>query len=156
MGRSIREEIPVATDTAHDGLAETRRLAHPNCFVCGASANLKGLGLEFVASEGGGVQATFDCRAQFEGYAGKLHGGIISALLDGAMTNCVFALGETALTAELVVRYKHPVLIGETATIRGWIESRSRRLCLTKASLVQGGQLKVSATAKFIISDKAL
>jgi acyl-coenzyme A thioesterase PaaI-like protein len=36
----------------------------------------------------GGVEAHFDCSRIFEGYSHRIHGGVIAALLDGAMTNC--------------------------------------------------------------------
>ena len=141
-------ENSIMPNKAKKCLAETRRQAHPKCFVCSQEPDV--LGVKFQQSTAGGVEAVFDCRAQFEGYPDKLHGGIIAALLDGAMTNCIFAVGETALTAEMVVRYKQPVLIGEPAVIRGWIETCSRRLCHTEAALSQGGEVKVTATAKFI------
>ncbi|MCK4600842.1 MAG: hypothetical protein KAU28_00145, partial [Phycisphaerae bacterium] len=55
---------------------------HKNCVVCSPS-NKRGLGLEFVLSEDGAVEATFSCDNAFQGYANMLHGGVISALLDG-------------------------------------------------------------------------
>jgi acyl-coenzyme A thioesterase PaaI-like protein len=35
-----------------------------------------------------------------------LHGGVISSILDGTMTNCLFAHGTVAVTAELRVRFR--------------------------------------------------
>ena len=56
---------------------------------------------EFVLQPDGSVRGVFFASAPLEGYTGLLHGGIAAAFLDGAMTNCLFAHGIEALTAEL-------------------------------------------------------
>lgn len=78
------------TERAQDTLHKIRARTHRNCVVCG-TVNGRGLRLDFRTSEDGSVQATFDCREAYAGYANVLHGGVVSALLDGAMTNCLFA-----------------------------------------------------------------
>ena len=128
---------------------ETRAQAHANCVVC-SPANSRSLRLEFAASDDGGVQACFDCDKAFQGYASMLHGGVIASLLDGAMTNCMFAHGIPAITAELNVRFRHPVLIGQFATVRAWIERLSPPLHLLKAEVLQDEQLKATALGKFM------
>ena len=77
-------------------------LVHPGCIVC-SGANVRGLRLSYAPARGNGVQAELDCDDSLEGYGGRLHGGIIAAALDGAMTHCLFALGRRAVTAELTV-----------------------------------------------------
>ena len=117
--------------------------------MCGR-ANDRGLHLHFVLLEDGSVQASFDCGEAFEGYAGSLHGGVISALLDGAMTHCIFAQGHAAVTAELKVRYRHPVVTSRIAVVRGWMKRSSPPLYLMEAKLLQDGKVKATATAKFM------
>ena len=92
--------------------------------VCGQS-NPFGLGLKFVCEEDGSVAATFLGHPALEGFQGFLHGGMIASLLEGAMTNCLFAHGCVAMTGELNVRYREPVVIGEEMRIRGWIKRSS-------------------------------
>ena len=122
---------------------------HPGCVVCGG-ANECGLRPRYTPGDGKGVEALLDCDASLEGYGGRLHGGIIAAALDGAMTHCLFAHGRTALTAELVVKYKHPVAIGRPARVRAWLERDLGPLYLLQAELVQDGVVKAAASAKFI------
>lgn len=122
---------------------------HPGCFVCGAT-NERGLRLRFAPAEGNGVQAELDCDGSLEGYSGRLHGGVIVAALDGAMTHCLFALGRTAVTGELTVRFKHPVATGRPATIRARLERDRAPLALLQAELVQDGVVKATARAKFM------
>jgi acyl-coenzyme A thioesterase PaaI-like protein len=122
---------------------------HRGCVVCGG-ANERGLRLRYAPADGNGVEAELDCDGSLEGYGGRLHGGIIAAALDGAMTHCLFALGRTAVTAELTVRFKHPVATGRPATVRAWLERDLGPLYLLQAELVQDGVVKASASAKFL------
>ena len=137
------------TEPGQDVLRRVQADAHANCVVCG-SANGRGLKLAFHSAEDGSVQATFDCAKAYEGYPDVLHGGVVSTLLDGAMTNCLFAHGHPGLTAELTVRFRHPVCTGTAATVRAWIERRCRPLYVLKAELVQDGQIKATAGGKFM------
>jgi len=86
-------QVPFMTvDAPASGSRSAGRQAHPNCIVC-SPRHRCGFRLEFVLSEDGSVHAKFDCSKVFEGYPGLVHGGVISSLLDGAMTNCLFAHG---------------------------------------------------------------
>lgn len=130
-------------------LTALRSQSHPQCVVCGR-ANGHGLGLEFRLVEDGVVEASFACAPAFEGYPATLHGGVISTLLDGAMTNCLFAHGRAAVTAELTVRFRHPVAIGQPVTVRAWIESSLSPLYHLAGELLQAGQVMATAKGKFM------
>jgi acyl-coenzyme A thioesterase PaaI-like protein len=123
--------------------------AHPGCVVCGGTSE-RGLRLRYGSTDGNGVQAELDCDSSLEGYGGRLHGGVIAAALDGAMTHCLFAMGRTAVTAELTVRFKHPVATGRRAMVRARLERDLAPLYLLQAELVQDGVVKAAASAKFI------
>lgn len=126
-----------------------RRDSHPGCFVCGR-ANGHGLRLEFRLFADGAVEASFACQAMFEGYPAMLHGGIICTLLDGAMTNCLFAHGHVGVTADLQVRFRHPVITERPAQVRAWITASLRPLHELAAELVQGEQVMATARGKFV------
>ena len=123
--------------------------SHCNCVVCGAS-NERGLRLKFTRTDDGGVQARFDCDRDFQGYADVLHGGVIAALLDGAMTNCMFAHGCPSVTAELNVRFRHPVMAEKDATVCAWIDRSSPPLHVLKARIIQDDQVKATASGTFM------
>jgi uncharacterized protein (TIGR00369 family) len=139
----------MSTDLTQTELARIRARVHANCVVCSRSSK-HGLGLEFLASKDGSVQATFNCDKAFEGYANVLHGGLISCILDGAMTNCMFAHGHAAVTAQLNVRFRDSVVIGEPATVRAWIDRSRSRLHVLKAEVVQNQQVKATAVGKLM------
>jgi len=130
-------------------LSALRRQTHPGCFVCGP-ANGHGLGLDFRLGADGVVAATFACEKIFEGYPSMLHGGIICALLDGAMINRLFAHGHASVTADLRVRFRHPVITDRSAQVRAWIVSSLRPLHELAAELVQDGRVMASARGKFL------
>ena len=135
--------------TQQSTLASISSKIHPNCVVCSA-ANRGGLHLDFVAADDGTTTATFACNEALEGYRGIVHGGMICSILDGAMTHCMFAHGKTAVTAEMSTRFRHPVLIRQVATVSAQIKRSSDPLYLLEAQIIQAGQIKATATGKFL------
>ena len=126
-----------------------RERLHGQCVLCGAN-HPHGLRLRFSVHEDGHVESTCDCPRNWQGYTGHLHGGVISALLDSAMTNCLFAHGHMGMTGELKVRFLKPVLVEQSAVISAHlIESHGPLFCLS-ATLTQDNMLKARATAKFM------
>lgn len=139
----------MVTGPVRDTLSNLRKQVHPNCVVCGPD-NDAGLRLEFDILEDGSVQTYFGCDGTHEGFPGMLHGGVISSLLDGAMTNCLFAHGHTGITGELKVRFRYPVATGRGSLVRAWIKESSPPFHLMKAELIQDQQVKARATGKFV------
>ena len=132
-----------------DTLDRIRSHYHPGCFVARGEEAF-GLGVHYVVRPDGQVEATSACPPSWEGYPGLVHGGIIASLLDGAMTNCLFSHGFVAVTAELRVRYRHPVVVGQPATIRGEITRCSYSPFLAQARILQHGEVRASCTGKFM------
>ena len=122
---------------------------HDRCIICGRR-NRRGLGLRFKACRDGSVEASFACPESYEGYSGVLHGGVVSALLDSAMTNCLFAQGLEAFTAELNVRFLKPVRTLHPALVRACLTRSCPPLFRLEATLHQTGSLMARATASFI------
>jgi uncharacterized protein (TIGR00369 family) len=141
--------MPATTERRHFAYRQLRNASHPGCVVC-CPSNEHGLGLTFCIVDDGIVEASFSCDNVFHGYRATLHGGVISTLLDGAMTNCLFAHGYTAVTAELNVRFRHPVDTDHPAPVRAWITSSRQPVHELNAELIQGGQVKATGKAKFL------
>ncbi len=123
---------------------------HPHCIVCGTDNENGGLGLEFSLCDDGSVEAVFPCHERFQGYRDILHGGVTSALLDGAMTNCLFAHGIVAVTAEMNVRFRHPIKLGMPLTLRAKITHQQSPLYIVEAGLIQENQLRAKSVGKFM------
>jgi acyl-coenzyme A thioesterase PaaI-like protein len=106
--------------------------------------------VQFHLEPDGSVTAPYCGSPELEGYPGLLHGGVIAALLDGAMTNCLFAHGTVALTVELNVRYRAAVTCCEECKISATLEQTTHGLSRLSAKLVQNGAVKATATGKFM------
>ena len=141
--------MPATTEADQNLLNRTRQAAHPRCAVCGRTGHC-GLGLRFRLCPDGAVEAEFNCPERFQGYRGILHGGVTSSLLDGAMTNCLFARGITAVTGELNVRFRHPIRLGVPLLVRASITRSQPPLHVAEAEIVQDGQVRARAVGKFM------
>jgi uncharacterized protein (TIGR00369 family) len=121
-------------------------VSHVNCMVCG---QYESLGLRFKAHENG-VEALFQADPKWQGYQGVLHGGMISTLLDAAMTHCLFDHGIEAMTADLKIRFHKPAPCTEFLMLRASLLSKRRHLFQLSAELSCAGELLASGEAKFM------
>ncbi|MFP4354552.1 MAG: PaaI family thioesterase [Phycisphaerae bacterium] len=129
--------------------SRTRQDRHGDCFAA-RPVDQGGLGLEFQLEPDGSVHTRLDCIERWQGYDGMMHGGILSALADAVMTNCLFAAGVEAVTGDLRVRFRQPVQLAGAVEAIGRIVRVADPLYVMQARLVQAGQVKVSAEAKFM------
>lgn len=106
----------------------------PVCFACGAS-HPSGLKLQFHVNGDGSVIAEWTPSDIWEGYKGIIHGGIVSTVLDEAMSKAVAAAAQPALTCHLEVRLRRPVKPGESLVVRGWVVKKRKRYIRVEADL---------------------
>ena len=139
----------MTTEQMQERLSELRTQGHERCVVCAPSHPL-GLRVEYRIDGAGVVHAAFRCHEVLQGYPGQLHGGVITALLDGAMTNCLFAHGIEAVTAELTVRFLRPVRTELFAEVTARLIKTSRRLYVLAAELIQEDGTVARAQGKFL------
>ena len=122
------------------------------CFACG-SQNPKGLRLEDIHLEGCECVCSFTPQKVHQGWSGIQHGGITSTLLDEVMTHVLWRRGWDAVTAEMTVRLRKPIPVGEALRVRGWITRLRGRLAETAGEIYfADGTLAASATAKFFVT----
>lgn len=131
----------------------SRRFGHQRCLLCGR-ANLLSLGLSFE-SRGEEVVARFQSHDGLQGYEGVLHGGVISALLDAAMTHCLFHHNIRAVTGDLRVRFLHPVPSDWLVELTARIRSRRPPLYYTVAEMSRSNRVLARAEATFMESSAA-
>ncbi len=142
-------EAPNRPSAQNETLDRLRSLHHPRCFVAREEEGF-GLGVRFSVRPDSGVEAVVSCPASWEGYPGMVHGGIIASLLDGAMTNALFARGTVAVTAEVTIRYRNPLPLGGTATVEGRVTQREPPLYLVEARITSGDVVHATCTGKFM------
>jgi uncharacterized protein (TIGR00369 family) len=125
------------------------------CFVCGRD-NPDGLRLRFEYPTIGTCRAAFTPPKKFQGWQGILHGGIVSTLLDEALAHAAGGAergggGSGAVTAELTVRFKRPVPIGQAVVLEGKVVSDKGRVveCESRINDSNGNEL-ASAKGKLV------
>jgi len=94
-----------------------------------------------------------ECRLSphFNGFAARTHGGIVAALVDEAMGWATVLAGHRfTYTVELNLRYKQPVPVDETITVRARVTRDSRRLAVAEGEISLGEERLVTATGKFM------
>lgn len=123
--------------------------SHENCVMCGINNRLS-LNLSFESDEQGKVFTILDIPTEFQGFSGKMHGGIISALLDSAMTHCLFDKKIEAVTAELKVRFLKPIHCNSRLHISAWIIEKYFSLYKLKSEITIDGKVFAKAESKFM------
>ncbi len=99
------------------------------CFICGVK-NINGVHVSFYEAPNDAgptdIVARFTGRTQHQGYPGRMHGGIITGILDETIGRAI-NIGEGehpmtwGVTAELSVRFRKPVPLDVELTARGRI-----------------------------------
>jgi len=125
------------------------RNGHAHCLLCG-ERNPRSLGLQFRAGDSGIVRSRFEGNLELQGYDNTLHGGVIAALLDAAMTHCLFHHSIQALTGDLHVRYLHPVPSDAALDISARIEYSKASLYRMQAEIRVSGRVMAVAEGKFM------
>jgi len=118
------------------------------CFVCGQQ-NDGGLRLR-PRSEEGRCVIEWVPASRYQGYAGVLHGGVISTLFDEAMAHAALSVAGPSPTAGISVEFVKPVAIGRPIRIEAAVKERRRRILRTEAELRQDGEVRARATGTFV------
>lgn len=122
------------------------------CYACG-SANERGLHMTFRL-EGERTICDYTPCAYQQGYPGRMHGGVVSTLIDESMGWAVYHAREWGATARLNIRYRHPVDLDQTLRIEAWIvKNRGRLMELRAEVLGEDGRLLAEGDGVFMKLD---
>ena len=122
---------------------------HGGCLLCG-EGNPWSLKIAFHADNNGGVSARLWSHQGLQGYEGFIHGGVISALLDAAMTHCLFHQDVRAVTGDLRVRFLWSIPCHSVLDLKAWVISARPPLYCLRAELLETGRVAAWAEAKFM------
>jgi len=123
------------------------------CFACGQK-NPIGLKLIFTR-EGKGVRTEFTPGELHQGWSGVVHGGIISCILDEAMSYASLYAGVNSLTARMQTRFKRPLQTDETLIVTARVTRQTRKLIETEAEMhLADGTPVADSTATMFIASK--
>ncbi len=123
------------------------------CFVCGHS-NAAGIHVRFYEQEDGSVLARFTGTERHQGYPGRLHGGVITSILDETAGRAIMiGHGDDiwGVTVEINVHFRQPVPLDVELTAVGRVTSENRRVFEGVAELhLPDGTVAADASGKYI------
>ena len=124
------------------------------CFGCGKD-NPMGLHLHFRTDENG-CYTSFVPQPVHQSYDGRMHGGLISTLLDETMGNYPYMYEhKVAYTARLEVRFRQPVRIGERIHVITKVKRRKGQLLEMTGQVVrEDGTIAAEADGKLMYEER--
>ena len=118
------------------------------CVVCGTQ-NPMSLGTKFYHVEGDLMVGVVTGRDEHQSYPNRMHGGMISALLDEVVGRAINVVEPEAfgVTSELNVKFKKPVPLNEEIRVVGKL-TKNTRLVFQAEGFVEDARGNILATAK--------
>lgn len=118
------------------------------CAVCGFN-NPYSLKADFFEVQGGIVVGLTQGLEEHQSYPHRMHGGLISALLDESMGRAIQIPDPNiwGVTSELSVKFRKPVPLGEPLKIVGYITKETQRIFIGEG-FIEDNEGKLLATAK--------
>lgn len=134
---------------------ESRRRGFPHRAVGGAAnPSAHPMVLEYDFDEGLlSTEVTF--QPMHSGAPGRVHGGVLAAVLD-EFAGATLRLADTrGATARLCINYRAPIPMGVPLTLRGWIEGREDRKIVVGGEVRRGDDLIADIEVLFVVIDYA-
>ena len=127
------------------------------CIMCGLD-NEYGVRAPFYNMDDYSVMTLFRYRKQHQSYPGRVHGGLITAMLDAMGLRALWAkeLSEETfgVTFSLETKYRKPVPYDQDLIGKGIIVKNSSRFFVTEASIMDTkGNVLANGTVKYIRLD---
>lgn len=123
-----------------------------NCFICGLDNDF-GVKAPFYNLEDGSCASLFKFKFLHQSYPERVHGGIISALLDEVMGRALWVTEPTTygVTTTMTITYRKPVPYDKPLKARGYITFKSALGFSTKGEIYDmDGKLLAEGTAKYL------
>jgi len=101
------------------------------------------------------AKAEFTPTELHQGWAGIIHGGIITTILDEAMGYAAFYEGIKCVTSSMQTRFKRPLSIDEPTIVTASLTRKTRRFIETEAKIAtRDGTTIAECTATQYIGSK--
>ena len=128
------------------------------CMICGLD-NEYGLRAPFYNMEDKSVMTLFKYREQHQSYPGRVHGGLITAMLDEMGLRALWAKEgkeeKWGVTFALDTKYRKPVPYDVELIGKGIITKETSKFFITESSIMdKQGNVLANGTIKYIKLDK--
>jgi len=131
-----------------------KQITSNNCFVCGINNNC-GLKMNFYETDEGELISLFTAREEHQSYPNRVHGGIITAVLDETIGRSILILekGTWGVTTEINVKFRKPIPINMELKVIARVTKNSRLLYIGTGEIVDDdGVIYATATGKYLKS----
>ncbi len=137
------------TDNYKQRCSLLKKKYHTKC-IFDELRSIIGKDLQVHFDNKGLLAADFFCHERYQGFDGIMHGGVLSALLDATMAQCLMGHGIAAYTTRMNIKYHKPVKLRQNVAIRCEIkEVYFNKLYKICAKMTQNGRDNVIAHASF-------
>ena len=121
------------------------------CMVCGRD-NPTSLKARFYELDDGEILGVFDALETHQSYPGRVHGGMVTAMLDETIGRAVNITDHDAwgVTVEITVRLRKPVPIGEVRCIGRITRDTSRLFEGSGEIVLADGTVAAEATGRYM------
>ena len=111
--------------------------------------------MRFDVREDKSVHAELTIPQPYQGWRDVAHGGIVALVLDEAMAYAAAAHGYLGVTADLKMRFRQAVPVGEVLAVRGKVLWQRRNIFGIEASVCDArGRLLASGEGRFVSRGK--
>ena len=136
-----------AAESFERQLNQFKSLHHSQCLF---KRNPLVKNLKFRFKKNGNLCGQFVCTEEHQGYDDMVHGGIIAAIIDASMTQCLMGHGIAAYTVNLSITYLEPISIGIQTILETRITASRRSMIYNlECEIRQNRWLKVQANSRF-------
>lgn len=122
------------------------------CIICGMD-NPLGVGAQFYSMEDKSVMSLFRFRQEHQSYPGRVHGGVIAAMLDELGLRACWSSGEDiwGVTLSMEVKYRKPVPYETRLIGRGTVEKATNRFVIARTEILDShGAVLANAVVKYM------
>lgn len=124
-----------------------------HCFVCGLENDF-GLHASFYETASGDLVATVHPKNGHQSYPGRMHGGVIAALLDETIGRAI-AIGRDdqvwGVTIELTTKYRKPVPLDGDFKVVGRVTKEGGRIFEGSGEIILAdGSVAVEASGRYM------
>lgn len=123
-----------------------------NCFICGIN-NESGLKTKFYELEDGSVAGLVTAQSIHQSYPERVHGGVITALLDETMGRAINVPEPDtwAVTGDINIRFKKPVPYDEPLIVTGRLTRNTRLIFEGEGSVIlSDGTVAATGKARYM------
>jgi hypothetical protein len=107
--------IPKTSSDYESNLKTLKDIHHSQCLF---NCNPPVPDFRLWFDDGGILFGEFTCTQDHQGYNGVAHGGLVAAIIDSSMVQCLMGHGVVGYTTYLSIKYRKPIVILQPTSLK--------------------------------------